>query len=596
MARPAGDQGEQARLLDENEQLRASLESALEENAGLAEERDRLRQRMSDLSQELRLTQSAVSQQAERTGWLEPAYAQRGQTEEELRVAFEELQVLTEELEVANTDLHQTNRELDTRVEQRTRQLKEINEALQTTGASLRAVADLVPELLWRTDARGKADWFNQRWTDYTGEFLEQSLGLGWLEALHPRDKDVARTAWSIAIGSGKPFQHEFRIRDAAGEYRWFLVRAEPLTENGRILRWFAAGTDIHGQRMTMEALQRSELRFRTLIEGIPQLVWRAVGGGQWTWSSPQWSAYTGQDETEARGLGWLDAFHPDDRAAATEAWERAQDSGRLDIEGRIFHAPEERYRHFRTRALRVRDEPGRAMEWLGTSTDVDDILQLQEAQSVLVAELQHRTRNLMAVVQAVTTRTLRGAASLEQFAACIDDRFSALARVQSLLSRRETGTRVPFDLLLRDELSAHVELDAAAESGKVTLEGPPRVPLRSATIQTFALALHELATNAVKYGALASADGRLRVRWGVRRDEPSEPRLWVDWRESGVSDMPGSDTPARGGGYGRELIERALPYQLGARTSYRFEPDGVHCTIEMPVPAETHVMEKADG
>ena len=105
--------------------------------------------------------------------------------------------------------------------------------------------------------------------------------------------------------------------------------------------------------------------------------------------------------------------------------------------------AGEQRHRHFRTRALPLRDAMDRVVEWLGTSTDVDDILQLQEQQSMLVAELQHRTRNLVVVVQAVTARTLRDASSLEQFAECIHDRLSALARVQSLLSRRKGAMRV---------------------------------------------------------------------------------------------------------------------------------------------------------
>jgi two-component sensor histidine kinase len=114
--------------------------------------------------------------------------------------------------------------------------------------------------------------------------------------------------------------------------------------------------------------------------------------------------------------------------------------------------------------------------------------------------------------------------------------------------------------------------------------------------VQTFALALHELATNAVKYGALSDRGGQLAVCWEVRHDDARGAQLWVDWRESGVSDMPSPEAPARGNGYGRELIERALPYQLGARTSYAFETDGVHCTIEVPVPAEHVAAERSDG
>lgn len=584
------------RLLDEVEQLRTALESALEENHRLAEDRDRLRTRVTALSRELQAVR--VPPPPPPSPPSAPMLIERQtQAEEELRVAFEELQVLTEELEIANTSLHQANRELDARVEERTRQIREINAALRATEGSLRTLADLVPDLLWRKDSAGDADWFNQRWYDYTGHDPAEPLGKGWVEAFHPLDRDAALGKWAQVVETGATFEHELRIRGAAGDYRWFLVRAEPLRDDRHeIISWFASGTDMHEQRIAMEALGQSELRFRTLIEGMPQLVWRAVDGGQWTWSSPQWTDYTGLSEEASRAMGWLDAFHPGDRDAALAAWKRAQHSSNFDVEARIFHAEEGRHRHFRTRALPVRDCDGRILEWLGTSTDVDDILQLQSRQEVLVAELQHRTRNLMAVVQAITKRTLRDSPSLDHFRACIEERFQALARVQSLLSRREAGTRVTFDELIREELSAHVAIDAEGGHEQVTLAGPKGVPLKSAIVQTLALALHELATNAVKYGALARPGGHLEVSWDVHEPKPGERRLRIDWRERGVPGMPEAGSPPRGSGYGRELIERALPYQLGARTTFEFMSDGVHCTIDVSVPPSDQMTEQADG
>ena len=106
---------------------------------------------------------------------------------------------------------------------------------------------------------------------------------------------------------------------------------------------------------------------------------------------------------------------------------------------------------------------------------------------------------------------------------------------------------------------------------------------LRSSTVQPLALAIHELITNAVKYGALKDPDGHLHVRWHCQPDDDGRPWLHVDWRETGVT-MPDDDAPAPGGGAGRELIERALPYQFGARTTYALTPDGVHCTVAMPI------------
>lgn len=324
-------------------------------------------------------------------------------------------------------------------------------------------------------------------------------------------------------------------------------------------------------------ALRESEGRLRALMEGIPQLVWRASEQGLWTWSSPQWRDFTGQTPEESHGLGWLDAVHPADRDATMRAWEAARPHGTLNAEYRLRRASDGVYLWHHTRSMPVRDEGGRISEWLGTSTDVHALREMRERQNVLVAELQHRTRNLIGVVSALSRQTLKNSTSLSDFGQHFADRLAALSRVQGLLSNLSAGERVTFDDLLVSELKA---LGAAED--KLTLDGPPGVPLRSATVQTFSLALHELATNALKYGALAAPRGRLTVRWGVARSDGDGPRLQVDWRESGVV-MTQVGERARGGGYGRELIERALPYQLDAETTYEMTGDGVHCTIDVP-------------
>jgi two-component sensor histidine kinase len=153
------------------------------------------------------------------------------------------------------------------------------------------------------------------------------------------------------------------------------------------------------------------------------------------------------------------------------------------------------------------------------------------------------------------------------------------LARVQGLLSRLNDTHRVAFDELIETELRA---LNGTAK--QVTLDGPRGIRLRSSMVQTLGMALHELATNSIKYGALSQPDARLAIRW--RMDPPDRkgrPWLHIDWRESGV-DMPPPGTAKQGTGQGRELIEGALPYQLSAETSFELGRDGVHCTIAIPV------------
>jgi two-component sensor histidine kinase len=145
---------------------------------------------------------------------------------------------------------------------------------------------------------------------------------------------------------------------------------------------------------------------------------------------------------------------------------------------------------------------------------------------------------------------------------------------------------RVTFDELMETELSA--QSIRVGEGGPVALNGPKGVRLRSSTVQTLAMVLHELFTNAIKYGALQQPNGRLTVRWRLETlGENGKPWLHLDWKESGV-EMPPLGVAAQGSGQGRELIERALPYQFGAKTMFALEPGGVHCTISLPVSTRT--------
>ncbi|RYZ66656.1 MAG: PAS domain S-box protein, partial [Proteobacteria bacterium] len=364
------------------------------------------------------------------------------------------------------------------------------------------------------------------------------------------------------------------------GHYRWFLVRAEPVRDvRGEVAQWFGAATDVHEQRSALESLRESELRFRTLVEGMPQLVWRAKRGGRWSWASPQWTYYTGLSENASYGLGWLRALHPDDRAAAEAGWAAAGDSEPVHIEARIYCKPESRYRHFRIRANPVVADSGRLIEWLGTSTDIDDLLELHARQDVMVAELQHRTRNLIGVVRSIALQTLTSSDSLESFQTEFEHRLAALSRVQGLLSRAE-DQRITIGALIRLELEA---LGHPSVGDRVVIEGP-EVPLRKSMVQTLALAIHELATNARKYGALSENRGTLRIGWQLEQGtEDTAPQLFVDWSEL-TPPRQERATDAVRTSFGRELIESALPYSLGAQTTFELSDRALHCTIRLPL------------
>jgi PAS domain S-box-containing protein len=460
---------------------------------------------------------------------------------------------------------------------------KRAEAALLQSEQRFRQFADTSTDALWIADApTDHLEYLSPAYERIWGEPRDAALAdIGhWMSRVHADDRIKAGEGFHV-LRSGQRLNFEYRIVRPDGEIRYIHNAGFPILENGTVRRLAGVAQDLTERRLAERALAESEQRARSLLEGVPQLVWRAVDHGEWTWASPQWTAFTGQPEPASHGKGWLATIHADDQDDARSAWERAVEMGGFDLEYRIKRA-DGAYLWFATRATPVRDEHGTIVEWLGTSTEIDALRELQSRQAVLVDELQHRTRNLIAVVRSLSRKTVKEASTLGDFEDRFGTRLAALSRVQGLLSHLTAGQRVTFDHLLHSELSA---LGAFGDGGnKVTLDGPAGVPLRSATVQTFALALHELATNATKYGALSSSGGHLAVSWRIEpAAEDGVARLHVDWRESGV-DMPRGGASGQTGGYGRELIERALPYQLKAKTSYRLGEDGVHCTIAVPV------------
>jgi two-component sensor histidine kinase len=213
----------------------------------------------------------------------------------------------------------------------------------------------------------------------------------------------------------------------------------------------------------------------------------------------------------------------------------------------------------------------------IGERRRAEDALRESESRMrVMVGELQHRTRNLIGVVMAMAERTGGPGQTIAEFKASLRDRLTALARVQGLLSRAAPGEGVTFDSLLDSEISAH-----SGDGGTVTRDGPMGMALNSISVQALAMALHELTTNGLKYGALGRKNAHLNISWRAQ-DESGSPWIFIDWKESGVKTA--EHEGPRGAGNGRRLIEDALPYQFGARTSFAIEPDGVHCTIALPL------------
>ena len=457
---------------------------------------------------------------------------------------------------------------------------KQAEAALRESEERFRQFAETSTDALWIVDAATEQlEYLSPAYERIWGEPRDATMAdmAHWTSRVHPDDRIKAAEGFQV-LKSGRRLNLEYRIIRPDGRVRYIHDAGFPIIKDGKVFRLAGVAQDLTERRLAERALASTERRARALIEGIPQLVWRADPGGMWTWASPQWMTYTGQSEVQSRGLGWLDVVHPDDRDHVMAVWEGAADAGEFEVDFRLYHATEERYRWSQTRALPVRDEHGAITEWLGTSTDVDDLRGLQERQQVLVAELQHRVRNMLTVVRSVFGRTVETGRNAEELADHFKGRLDALARTQVIVTQSSSGL-VDLETLIRDELLSV----AASEGPLLTIEGPD-VALPSKAAESIGLAVHELTTNAVKYGALRVAGATLSIRWTVDTDHNGLRHVDLIWSEQGVPAVPVK--PAREG-FGRELIEEALPYRLGAQTKLEFRGGGVRCAITLPLPDE---------
>jgi PAS domain S-box-containing protein len=418
-------------------------------------------------------------------------------------------------------------------------------------------------------NASGEVILWNTGAEHLTGYSEREILSLGGDAIFTPEDRVAGAPDHerSQALLTGRSEDERWHQRKDGSRF-WGSGLMMPLQTGNGFVKIMRDRTSQHAKELE---LKESEARFRMLATSIPQLVFRSFDDGARSWGSPQWEVYAGLSDAASRGFGWLEAIHPDDREMTRTKWQDARTSAEYYVEHRIRRQADGQYRWHQTRAKPAGIS---SREWVGTSADVHEMRALQDRQQVLLSELQHRTRNLLALVQAIARQTIKYSGSLVDFSRQFESRLRALSSVQGVLARTDQG---PIDLqqIVRAELDAHGAGDAA------DIGGPP-VELAPNAAQAIALALHELATNAIKYGALRQPPAKLSVNWHLRQDE-ADTRVILEWHEQGVA-MPDVAAAARRKGYGRELIEHALPYQLNAKTKLEFTGDGVQCIVELPL------------
>lgn len=317
-------------------------------------------------------------------------------------------------------------------------------------------------------------------------------------------------------------------------------------------------------------AIARGDLEFRELADFAPVMIWRSGPDKLCNWFNKPWLDYTGRDIEAELGDGWATGVHPDDL-------DRCLDNYISAFDARLPFSMEYRLRRrdgvyrwlLDNGAPYYRD--GAFAGYWGSCVDVSNHRDAERAQRIVINDMNHRMKNLLAVVQAMAVQSFREDRPLALSMSSFDSRLRALAGAHDLLLDRS-----------REDVALHGVIESTVAPhdpghARVTFEGPPLV-LDPETAVSMAMAVHELLTNAAKYGALSTPAGTVAIAWSFD-STPDHGKVRLEWKERGG---PAVVVPARRG-FGTRFIERVLAGQANGEAAIRFEPDGVRAVFEAP-------------
>ena len=257
--------------------------------------------------------------------------------------------------------------------------LRRAEQAVAQEPRSFAMLADTLPHMIWSARNDGNDEYSNKHWYQFTGAPAGASTGQGWIEMLHPDDRDQTKARWQHSARTGEPYEATCRLRHHSGEYRWILARALPSCDpQGQTERWFGTYTDIHDWKSMERAAAERQEQYKALLETSAVVLWLASPDGTLTHLEGTLEiggligdAYAGQ--------GWLAFVHRDDLARVKAAWLWALSSGApYQNKFRIKLADGE-YRWMLANAVALRKPDGTIREWVGSITDIHERKQVEE-------------------------------------------------------------------------------------------------------------------------------------------------------------------------------------------------------------------------
>jgi PAS domain S-box-containing protein len=396
-----------------------------------------------------------------------------------------------------------------------------------------------------------------------------------WLASVHPQDVQQVELPRSEAFREQRnEYSAGFRIIRPGGEVRWVEVRCFiTYDSNGHPKRVVGVSTDVtdHKQAELWLAERKAQLDLAGQIARIGMFTYDQVT--QKLQLSPGFATIYGLPDNvrEISREDWRAMVHPDDLTRLDSVARRALTSREkeLVLEFRILRRGEVRW--IESRMLLLYDDTGKPSRRIGAQIDVTERRRAEDHKSLLIAELDHRVKNTLATVSAVVSQTRQGRRSVADFATALEGRVRSMAATHELLSARRWSS-VSLANVVSHELAPY------ANRNNTEINGPD-VALRPEAGQAMAMVIHELATNAAKYGALSTRKGRVSIWWDRRLNGRPHSDLVLEWQEIGG---PPVIVP-RNSGYGTSTIRDLIPYEFHGTVDLVFAPEGVRCRLKLP-------------